>query len=298
MATLFLAAYLLLTAPLLPFGGNGAIRITVLFAHLTGAVLLVVLAARRGERQGKIESALLDLAPLLVAPLLYAELPLLMEEMPCPVHYHDTTISGLETALFSGEPAYEWAGALPWQLVSEFLHACYACYYPMIYVPPILLYLGFTGRATTSRERLGDFTETVLALEASFFACFLFFIVFPVQGPRYLGVPPGIPDGPIRGLVLLLLQTGSSRGAAFPSAHVAISVTQVAMALKFQRGVGRVCFAIAIGLAAGAVYGGFHYAVDVLAGALLGMIVVPFAGALRRRADSAAAGFTSTPGAA
>ena len=51
------------------------------------------------------------------------------------------------------------------------------------------------------------------------------------------------------------------------------------MAIKFQRGVGWASLVIAVGLALGAVYGGFHYAVDAIAGALLGVAVVPLAGA-------------------
>ena len=221
-----------------------------------------------------------------------------MEGMPGPVVYHDPAIARVEAFLFGGQPAFEWAGASPSLALSEILHACYACYYPMIYAAPALLWLGITGRDRTAELRARDFGETVLALEACFFVCFFVFAMFPVQGPRYLGVPAGIPDGPVRRMVLFLLQTGSSRGAAFPSSHVAVTVTQVAMAIKFQRGVGWASLVIAVGLALGAVYGGFHYAVDAIAGALLGVAVVPLAGAFRRRADLAATGFTSTPGAA
>ena len=295
---LLLAAYLLASAPLLLFGGSGP-RVPLLLLHLVGAAGLAVLAARRSRGGvGWVERAVLDFAPLLAAPLLYAELPALMEGMPGPVVYHDPAISGIEARLFGGQPAFDWAGAWPSVAVSEVLHASYACYYPMIYAAPALLWLGITGSGPTEEARAADFGETVLALQACFFACFVAFVAFPVQGPRYLGVPAGIPDGPIRRLVLLLLQSGSSRGAAFPSAHVAVTVTQVAMALKFQRGVGWISLVIAVGLTAGAVYGGFHYAVDTIAGGLLGLAVVPLAGALRRRADLAASGFTSTPGAA
>lgn len=297
-AAVFLAAYLLASAPLLLFGGSGP-RIALLLVHLAGAACLGGLAARRSRGSaGWRERALLDFAPLLAAPLLYAELPALMEGMPGAVVYHDPAIAGVEARLFGGEPALDWAGAWPSPALSEILHACYACYYPMIFAAPVLLWLGITGRDRTDAIRAGDFGETVLALQACFFACFVVFVVFPVQGPRYLGAPAGIPDGPVRRMVLLLLQSGSSRGAAFPSAHVAVTVTQVAMALKFQRGVGWVSLVIAVGLAAGAIYGGFHYAMDAIAGALLGVAVVPLAGVLRRRADLAAAGFTSTPGAA
>ena len=154
-----------------------------------------------------------------------------------------------------------------------------------------------TGPARVAAGRTEAFRDTVLALEVSFFVCFLVFVVFPVQGPRYLGVPPGVPDGPVRHLVLALLQTGSSRGAAFPSAHIAVATTQVLMALRYQRRLGLVILVIAFGLATGAVYGGFHYAVDALAGVAVGTLAVPLAWALRRRLEPARAGLTSTTGA-
>jgi membrane-associated phospholipid phosphatase len=134
-------------------------------------------------------------------------------------------------------------------------------------------------------------------LQISFLVCFLVFVFFPVQGPRYLGVPQGVPDGPVRRLVLSVLEVGSSRGAAFPSSHVAVATTQFVMVLQYQRRLGLLVLGISLGLAAGAVYGGFHYAVDVLAGVAVGTLAVPLAGVLRCRLEPSASGFTSPPGA-
>jgi membrane-associated phospholipid phosphatase len=74
--------------------------------------------------------------------------------------------------------------------------------------------------------------------------------------------------------VLWLLEAGSARGTAFPSSHVAVAVVQSAFALKYQRRVGWVATVATILIGCGAVYGGFHYATDVIAGAALGLAVV------------------------
>jgi membrane-associated phospholipid phosphatase len=75
----------------------------------------------------------------------------------------------------------------------------------------------------------------------------------------------------MRSITLALLEAGSSKGSAFPSSHVAVSVTQTILAWHyFGARRGAVVAMVAAGLAAGAVYGGFHYAVDVIAGAVLG----------------------------
>ena len=95
-------------------------------------------------------------------------------------------------------------------------------------------------------------------------------MLWPVVGPRYLWSAESVPDGPSRRLAAALLARGSSRGAAFPSSHVAVSVAQVVLAIRWQPRLAAVLALIAALVGAGAVYGGFHYGVDVLAGAALG----------------------------
>jgi membrane-associated phospholipid phosphatase len=123
------------------------------------------------------------------------------------------------------------------------------------------------------------------------FSCYLIFVVWPVQGPRYLSPPIGVPTGPVRGLALTILEGGSSRGAAFPSSHVAVAVTQSLVMLRHRRALGAVVSAVTVALALGAVYGGFHYAVDALTGALVGAAAWAASGPLAR----APRGFAPTP---
>jgi membrane-associated phospholipid phosphatase len=287
-----LAAYLALTAVVLPLDGPTPERIGALVVHLGAAAALLALAGRRGEAAPSVQ-VLADWLPLLLVPVLYAELPLLMEGLPGPVRYRDPGIAGLEALLFGTQPAFQWAGTMPYGPLSELLHACYVSYYALIYAPPLLLYArlrgascGGDGASEPGLDRLAAFHETVLALTLSFLICFVVFVVFPVQGPRYLGVPEGVPSGPVRSLVLTILEAGSSRGAAFPSSHVAVAVTQALLALRHQPRVGRWVAALAVGLACGAVYGGFHYGVDVLAGAVVGVAVVPAARGIALRLGS------------
>jgi membrane-associated phospholipid phosphatase len=94
----------------------------------------------------------------------------------------------------------------------------------------------------------------------------------------------------VRRLVLAILERGSSRGAAFPSSHVAVAVTQALLALRHQPRVGRWVAGVAVGLGAGAVYGGFHYGVDVLAGAALGAAILPLAPRIARGLGSGVEG--------
>jgi membrane-associated phospholipid phosphatase len=56
------------------------------------------------------------------------------------------------------------------------------------------------------------------------------------------------------------------------------------MAFRYQRSVGVVVLVTSVLLIVGAVYGGFHYAIDVLAGASLGFVVATGIAILHRSA--------------
>jgi membrane-associated phospholipid phosphatase len=108
-----------------------------------------------------------------------------------------------------------------------------------------------------------------------FLAHYLFFIFFPVQGPRYLFPPPGgeLSQGVIYRLAHAILESGSSQGAAFPSSHVGVAFAQTALAFLFLRRAAPFLLLATIGLGFGAIYGGFHYAVDALAGLVLALLL-------------------------
>lgn len=200
-----------------------------------------------------------DWLPLLLGPFLYVELRWLIEGVGHP--HADAMIQRWESALFPTQPAATWATLLPIRWVSEALHLAYASYYLLVYVPPAILYV---------RGRRECFARTLLALALVYGVCFATYLVLPVDGPRFLSGPAPAPDGPMRSFVLALLQAGSSRGTAFPSSHVAASVVASLSALSCQPRVGIVVSVLTLGLAAATVYGGFHYAVDALAGGAVG----------------------------
>jgi membrane-associated phospholipid phosphatase len=177
--------------------------------------------------------------------------------------FHDDVVQEWEKSLFGVQAARVLATIVPNTAVSETLHLGYLAYYPVIFVPPLLLY--------ARRERRG-YAETVAALTFVYVICWVIFAIAPVEGPRYEWTADA-PDGPVRRLTLALLAAGSSRGAAFPSSHMAVSTAQALMALRWQPRAGIVVTVIALLVGFGAVYGGFHYGIDVVAGAALGLFI-------------------------
>ena len=223
----------------------------------------------REERTSGLRSltnAFADWLPLIIVSFLYAELPWLMAAYRGgqAVVYHDAWVQAAEWEIFRTQPSHTLAGALPFRWLSEGVHLGYVSYYGIIYVPPLVLYL---------RRRREAFAVSAGALMLAFTSCFLVFAFFPVEGPRYAWAPPpGIPEGFLRRATLWVLREGSSRGAAFPSSHAAVSVAQtVSLWLAGERRIAVVVGTFTVLLVVGAVYGGFHYAVDMAVGVVVGI---------------------------
>jgi membrane-associated phospholipid phosphatase len=234
--------------------GLSDIRIAVATAALIAATAASLRSSRPAWRR------IGDWLPLLSLPVLYGGVrwSMLGGEM------HDPMVQGWDRTLFGTDAARTAAGALPWQPLSELLHAAYFSYYGIIYAPALFLYL----RSEDERE----FRRVVLAFTLAMVGSFIVFILFPVEGPRYAWpAPAGIPGGPVRQLVLSVLQAGSTRGTAFPSSHMAIALAIGLAVFQSRRGLGTALLVVTALLGAGAVYGGFHYATDVIAGVALGV---------------------------
>jgi membrane-associated phospholipid phosphatase len=254
------AGYLVATAfPLVRAATAGPRGVAILGFHLVVLAGVVTVLMRRPWRDDVIAWI-----PLVLWPVLYAEVPTVIAGLGTT--FRDTTVQAWDLALFGTQPSRTLAGTLPSIFVSELVHAGYLSYYALIYLPPAMLF---------ARGRRAEFTRTVFAVTAVCLVCLVGFTLFPVAGPRFLwGAPAEMPRGPMRSLATWVLELGSARGTAFPSSHAAVAVAQSMMALRVQRPVGLVASAATLLLSAGAVYGGFHYAVDVLAGIALGAAVV------------------------
>ncbi len=248
-----LALYLGVSGALLGAKGYGSLAVM----HVVG----VAMAFWANADRGRVARVVGDLLPLIAAPMLYGEIPLLIAALG--TSYHDATVQRWELALFGAQASRVFATFVPSTAVSEIVHAGYLAYYPAIFVPPLLLY---------ARGNRRGYGETVVALTSVYLVCWMIFSIAPVEGPRYLWTADA-PDGPFRRFTVALLAAGSSRGAAFPSSHMAVSVTQAAMALRWQPRVGMVLVVVAALVGLGAVYGGFHYGVDIVAGAVLGLVL-------------------------
>lgn len=268
--------YVVLTGSILAaFGWRLSSR---LWIGLTGAHVLLAGAglwlSRQPTRGVSPAGFIRDAYPFLFIPFLYWELRYLAQLFSRG--YRDALVQRWEELLFGGQLALEFSEALPHLWLSELMHLFYASYWVLLPVALAALYL---------RRRITGFRELVFVELVLFFGCYLIYIFFPVAGPFY-GFPSiggALAEGPFYRLVHTVLADGGSRGAAFPSSHVAVAVGIVLVSRRHDRTLFVAMTPVVAGLAVGTVYGRFHYAVDALAGVLFALVMVPVARWLRER---------------
>jgi hypothetical protein len=248
---LLTAAYLAITAAIALAAGPAAATWPLLAAHLVGVVLFVAILPRLPEI-GVVGFAR-NWLPVVLLPILYLEVGHLDQLIASG--YHDAVIRSIDAAIFPVDPRAALHRLAPGGAAAAYFDVGYLAFYALVPVLGLALYT--TGRRT-------EYREVLTAILATFYTCFLCFIVFPVAGPWYARAHTS-------GVVDTLLTHGSSKGAAFPSSHVAVAVAVWCLAWRHVRAVFWLYLAVVPALVIGTVYGGYHYAFDALAGIVVGL---------------------------
>lgn len=266
------AAYLAATGLLAAASGTPT-GWTLFALHALGLVLVHVLGRVPVPRNPA--GAFLRLAwPVAITPLFYTELAAL-GQLLFP-GYFDGAVQAWEQALFGAQLSMTASGWFDALWFSELLHLGYVSYY--LVVPAALLGAWrFGGRS--------GLESVAFATALAFYLCYLCFAVFPVAGPRYEFEKIVGPqtDGLLFALVHGILESGSAKGTAFPSSHVAATVTAWLTAGRFDRSVSWLLSPLVVLLTLGTVYGRFHYGIDAFAGLVFAAVSVLWAPRLMRR---------------
>jgi membrane-associated phospholipid phosphatase len=239
--------------------GRARVSLTDVALHLTLLGIVGLTARSRG-----VPAWMRAWIPLCTLPFLYGEMPAIIAAAG-NTRLLDSQAMRWELAAFGEQLAQTWAARWASRPLSEVLHAAYLSYYAIIFSVPAALW---------RTHRRSEFIDATFVLLLVFVVCFVIYIFVPVAGPRYYWQSPADNvTGPVRQATLWVLETGSSRGTAFPSSHVAVAITQSLLGLQYFGWRASPLVVLAIGLSLGAIYGGFHYAVDVVAGGALGALL-------------------------
>jgi len=253
---------------------------------LNTVTVATMVALSRNLRQARWLAAARDWLPALLILVAYRESGLLLK--PDPSHRLDYLFIPWDRFLLKNAAvqAVLYAGA-PW--LQHYLEFAYLLCYPLVPLGVAAIY--FASRraklnapaAQPGWRALDDFWETVLL--ATLF-CFAVYPFFPLTPPRVLfrDVPGPHIDPLLRKWNFWLLDHYSVQACIFPSGHVA-AVTAVALAVrKHARRLGVLFSFLAASIAVATVYGRYHYAVDAVAGALVGVAAYCASNAIKHRA--------------
>ena len=232
------------------------------FHALFGVLLWLFTRLKPGDRLGIF---LHTLYPLIMLIPLYGEFGLINDNIPVDrILAHDAVVQQWEAALFGGQASYEWIRRFPSVFWSGVLHLAYLAYYVIIAVGPLWLVI---------RGRPAGAQHAIFCMMLAYMPCYVLFLVYPVAGPYYAFEGP---TGPVREvwsaqLVYGLQAEGSSIGAAFPSSHVAATVSANLALVRYAPWVAAILAPLTILLVVGTVYTQQHYAVDVLVGLVVAL---------------------------
>ena len=182
--------------------------------------------------------------------------------------WRDGFLLAIEAAVFS-EPPTVWLGRFTSTLVSEVLQAGYLSYFLFLPIVAAVLY---------PRADKTPFFDVMAATTLGYLTCYVIFLTFPTEGPahtlRHLHTQP-LPDGPLRSAVMFVQRAGT-HGNAFPSAHVVGAVVPVIFAWRHVPKLVPWLLPLLALMGVGAVYDRYHYASDIIAGAVIGVTCAVF----------------------
>jgi membrane-associated phospholipid phosphatase len=236
-------------------------RVVVVAAN--GLILGVLWLVSRRADERRWLAALRPWLPVFFILVAYRESGLLLK--PDPTHHLDIIFIRLDDMILKNHSVL-WVlehGA-PW--IQYYLELSYLLCYPVVPLGLISLYL-VREREAIAREH---FWTSVLLASLS---CYFLFPFFPLVPPRELfnDVPGPRVALALRGLNHWLLGHYSVGASLFPSAHVA-ATTAAALAVRhYLPQLGWFFVVVAVSIALATVYGRYHYALDALAGALVGV---------------------------
>ncbi|MBF0558820.1 MAG: phosphatase PAP2 family protein [Nitrospirae bacterium] len=154
-------------------------------------------------------------------------------------------------------------------LLTDVLQVAYSTYY---FIP---IALGISLKVGGKR---GPFEKSLFLMLFCFYLSYVGYLLFPAVGPRYAmnhlydrELDGFLVSRPIQNTLNLL--EGIKRDA-FPSGHTAIALTSLFLSYRYDRTLFRWMLVPVILLVPATVYCRYHYAVDVVAGAILAVVTL------------------------
>jgi membrane-associated phospholipid phosphatase len=248
-----------------------------LFAtHLVGAALLVF----EVKRPNRTSWLFRNWYPLPFVAFCYKEMALLIPAVRRTDS--DQWLANLDFRIWHVNPTV-WLERIQTPLLTEFLQTVYT-----LFVPAVLLVAFLIWR----KRRYPEFQYYAFLIALGFLVSYVGYLLVPARGPRFL--LRHLQHIPLQGLWLFksmqatLDRLESAHYDCFPSGHTELTILAWWGSRLVSKNVFRVYLAYTPFLIFATVYCRYHYTVDVLAGAVLGFLLILATPAIYRRLSQGA----------
>jgi membrane-associated phospholipid phosphatase len=234
--------------------------------NLCAIAAILVLAHKQGD--GRVWEFAHDWLPAFLFIAVFEEVSFL--SLVIRPGWRNEPVIAFESRLFP-TPPMEWMHLRAKDWLVEFLEFGYFAFYPLYPV------VGGVFWAWSEQPPFaGAFRRLTDALSVGYVICYATYLLFPTRSPANLaGVQqigsahPGLFQHLVRGIQ----NNAGVHGNAFPSAHIMLAFVVLIFAYRYlPRAAPWLLFPILL-MCVGAVYDGYHYASDVVVGAVVGIVV-------------------------
>jgi membrane-associated phospholipid phosphatase len=255
--------YLVFTSLLIAFFWNRVPNSLELLAmHVAGAALILLAA----QHKGRASWIFRHWYPLPYVALCYKEMAILI---PAIRHNNaDEWLARLDYRFWRAHPTV-WLERIQSQPLTELLQLVYTLFVPIVLLIAWLLW---------KKCRYADFRYYAFLIALGFLASYIGYLIVPARGPRFF--LSDLQHTPLRGLWLFqgmqsaLDRLESAHYDCFPSGHTELTILAWWSSRQISSRVFWLYFSYTLGIIFATVYLRYHYTIDLLAGALLALVLV------------------------
>jgi membrane-associated phospholipid phosphatase len=248
----------------------------LLALHLLGWALIVLAARTTGPGSGvdRVIWVFRNWYPILFVACCYREMSFIILAIR---HTHfDRALADLDYSVWGAYPTV-WLERIYSPALTESLQIIYTLFLPAALFVPSVIWL---------RRRYTEFRYMTFLLTVGFLVSYLGYLIVPARGPRYL--LESLQHLPLRGLwgfdsmQETLNRLEKDHYDCFPSGHTELTVLACWLSRSLSIRLFWVYFLYTLCIVFATVYLRYHYTADLLAGAMVALVLIPAAPVLYR----------------
>ncbi len=238
------------------------------YVVLAAVLVLVTWLVPKEDRLPAPLDFLIDFYPAVFLPVLFNMLEPLIAALRGGAR--DDLLIAIDRAMF-GVDVSVWMQRFARPLVNDVFYCFYATYYFLALTLGLILWL-------RDRPAARRFVFTLMVV---YYVSYAGYFIVPALGPRFAQAnlyTVSLTETPVSRFINDTINSlEKTKFDVFPSGHTMVSVAVLLVAWKRARDVFWWLLPIATGLIISTVYCRFHYVIDLIAGASLAVVTVPFA---------------------